>query len=116
MLPRLILIVLFSLCSVFAHAEQNEQEINPSKTELAINSINSDIADLSRSLTSASGDDRDAIQLQLFHKNEELRAKLALAVQSGDLPEAFLLTQIQKQKKYTQGATCLLYTSDAADE
>lgn len=105
MLPRLILIVLFSLCSVFAHAEQTEQVITPTKTELAINSINSDIADLSRSLATASGDERDAIQLQLFHKNEELREKLALAVQSGDLPEAFLLSQIKKQKKYTQGAT-----------
>lgn len=105
---KIFLAVFISFFSFSAFAEQAVEEPQFSKTELAIRSINKDIVDLSHSLESASGDERDAIQLQLFQKNEELRAKLAAAVSSGSLDEAELLKQVNIQKQYAKGATAYL--------
>ncbi|ANU35897.1 Small-conductance mechanosensitive channel [Vibrio scophthalmi] len=105
---KIFLAVFISFFSFSVFAEQAVEEPQFSKTELAIRSINQDIVDLSHSLESASGDERDAIQLQLFQKNEELRAKLAAAVSSGSLDEAELLKQVNIQKQYAKGATAYL--------
>ncbi|MGF1910367.1 mechanosensitive ion channel [Vibrio kasasachensis] len=89
----------------FAVAAQAENVApQSSKAELAIELINQDIVDLSQSLVSATGDDRDAIQLQLFQKNEDLRSQLAVAVNHESLSKSVLLKQIQQQIKYSQGA------------
>ena len=102
---RLFLAVIIGFFSISAFAEPEPSEPQLSKTELAIQAINQDIVDLTHSLASSSGDERDAIQLQLFQKNEELRSKLAAAVSHGGLDDAELLKQINIQKKYAQGAT-----------
>ncbi|KII77117.1 mechanosensitive ion channel domain-containing protein [Vibrio renipiscarius] len=99
------LTLVISFFSLSAFAEQATDAPQLSKTELAIQSINQDIVDLSQSLASSTGDERDAIQLQLFQKNEELRTKLASAVSHGGLTEAALLKQISIQKRYASGAT-----------
>ena len=48
-----------------------------SAAEQAIDNINKDIIELSETLKLASGDERDALQLQLFQKNEELSSLLS---------------------------------------
>ena len=106
---NVLLAIALSFFSLFAFAQpeapkEPEQPVL-SKTELAIQSINQDIIDLSHSLASSMGDEHDAIQLQLFHKNEELRAKLAFAVSNGGLNEAELLKQVNNQKQYVKGAS-----------
>ncbi|MBA5762431.1 mechanosensitive ion channel [Vibrio sp. 404] len=98
------LALIISLFSFAVVAQPETTESLPSKTELAIESINQDIVDLSKSLASATGDDRDAIQLQLFQKNEDLRSQLAVAVNNNSLSKAILLKQIKQQIAYSQGA------------
>jgi len=93
-----------SLFSFTVSAQPENAVPQPSKTELAIESINQDIVDLSKSLASATGDDRDAIQLQLFQKNEDLRSQLAIAVNHNGLSPPVLLKQIKQQIAYSQGA------------
>ncbi|HAS63327.1 MAG TPA: mechanosensitive ion channel protein MscS [Vibrio sp.] len=98
------LALVISLFSFTASAQPENAVPQPSKTELAIESINQDIVDLSKSLASATGDDRDAIQLQLFQKNEDLRSQLAIAVNHNGLSPPVLLKQIKQQIAYSQGA------------
>nr|WP_228481292.1 mechanosensitive ion channel family protein [Vibrio fluminensis] len=71
-------------------------------------SINQDIADLGNNLKNATGDQRDAIQLQLFQKNEDLRSQLTLAINNKSVPEATLLKQVKQQILYSQGARSYL--------
>jgi len=98
------LALVISLFSFTASAQPENAVPQPSKTELAIESINQDIVDLSKSLASATGDDRDAIQLQLFQKNEDLRSQLAIAVNHNGLSPPVLLKQIKQQIAHSQGA------------
>ncbi|WP_162046770.1 mechanosensitive ion channel family protein [Vibrio taketomensis] len=106
LLPILALWLSFSAVAQTDTAATPPQQAEPqhSKAELAIASINQDIADLSKSLATATGDERDAIQLQLFQKNEDLRSQLAIAVNDKSLSEPVLKKQIQQQIKYAQSA------------
>ncbi|GAK84967.1 hypothetical protein JCM19238_2547 [Vibrio ponticus] len=107
--------MLISLFSITGFAQQASEQspadvkaAEPSKAELAIDSINQDIVDLTQSLKTAAGDERDAIQLQLFQKNEDLRSQLAIAVNSKSISEPVLLKQIKQQIQYSQGARSYL--------
>lgn len=109
------LALLISLFSITGFAQQASEQspadvkaAEPSKAELAIDSINQDIVDLTQSLKTAAGDERDAIQLQLFQKNEDLRSQLAIAVNSKSISEPVLLKQIKQQIQYSQGARSYL--------
>ncbi|RJX73860.1 mechanosensitive ion channel protein MscS [Vibrio sinensis] len=87
-----------------------EQESPPSisKTEQAIAAVNNEIKQLSESLEQASGDERDAIQLQLFQKNEALREQLSSAIKRDVIPKKQLIAQVKIQQKYSEGATAYL--------
>lgn len=79
-----------------------------SAAEQAIDNINKDIIDLSGTLKLASGDERDAFQLQLFQKNEELRSRLSTAISNKSIPHEQLIKLVQTQEKYSEGAVAYL--------
>ena len=79
-----------------------------SAAEQAIDNINKDIIDLSETLKLASGDERDALQLQLFQKNEELRSRLSTAISNKSIPHEQLIKLVQTQEKYSEGAVAYL--------
>ncbi|MCC4223952.1 mechanosensitive ion channel family protein [Vibrio campbellii] len=79
-----------------------------SAAEQAIDNINKDIIDLSGTLKLASGDERDALQLQLFQKNEELRSRLSTAISNKSIPHEQLIKLVQTQEKYSEGAVAYL--------
>lgn len=62
------------------------------------------INELSKNLKQASGDVKDALQLQLFQKNSELRKHLANAVASQAVPKEKLVQLVKTQQSYTQEA------------
>jgi small conductance mechanosensitive channel len=76
-----------------------------SKAEAAITKINADLKELTVTLESAIGDERDALQLKLFQKNEELRSILATAIEQNSLPKETLIEQVATQQAYSQGAS-----------
>lgn len=79
-----------------------------SAAEQAIDNINKDIIELSETLKLASGDERDALQLQLFQKNEELRSRLSTAISNKSIPHEQLIKLVQTQEKYSEGAVAYL--------
>ncbi|CAH1571934.1 mechanosensitive ion channel family protein [Vibrio rotiferianus] len=102
-------IVMASLSTFIAQATESAAEVpKVSAAEQAIDSINTDIIDLSETLKQASGDERDALQLQLFQKNEELRSRLATAIDHESIPHSKLLELVRTQEKYSVGATAYL--------
>nr|WP_241828110.1 mechanosensitive ion channel domain-containing protein [Salinivibrio kushneri] len=62
------------------------------------------IQTLVESLEQAKGDDKDAIQLQLFSKNQELRELLADAINQQSLDNPQLVQLVTAQRRYTQDA------------
>ncbi|TFH91172.1 mechanosensitive ion channel family protein [Vibrio ouci] len=101
----LMLSVLFSPFSI---AAQEAPVVSTSSTQTAFNKINTDLKELSDTLASSSGDEKDALQLKLFQKNEELRTVLANAVRQGSLPKEQLIAQVKMQQSYSKGATIYL--------
>lgn len=79
-----------------------------SAAEKAIDNINQDIINLSESLKVASGDERDALQLQLFQKNEDLRSRLSTAISNKSIPHEQLIKLVQTQEKYSEDAVTYL--------
>ncbi|WP_444496578.1 mechanosensitive ion channel family protein [Vibrio sp. YIC-376] len=84
-------------------AEKDEPPVI-SPAEAAIDNLNIDIIDLTQSLTQTNGDDRDALQLQLFQKNQELRSQLATAINGETIPQDKLVKLVKTQKQYTENA------------
>jgi len=101
----LMLVVLFSPLSM---ASQEVSVATTSNAEAAINKINADLKELSDTLSVSSGDEKDALQLKLFQKNEELRSVLASAVRQGSMPKEALISQVELQQNYSRGATIYL--------
>lgn len=101
----LMLSVLFSPLSI---AAQEAPVVSISSTQTAFNKINNDLKELTDTLASSSGDEKDALQLKLFQKNEELRTVLSNAVRQGSLPKEQLIAQVQMQQSYSKGATLYL--------
>ncbi|MCS0223437.1 mechanosensitive ion channel [Vibrio alginolyticus] len=96
-------VILFSPMAVHATATDDIQE--PSAAEISIDNLNREIVDLSQSLSQASGDERDALQLQLFQKNEELRSQLASAIERETISRDKLILLVKKQEQYSEDAT-----------
>lgn len=99
-------VIMFSPMAVHATATDDIQE--PSAAEISIDNLNREIVDLSQSLSQASGDERDALQLQLFQKNEELRSQLASAIERETISRDKLILLVQKQEQYSEDATSYL--------
>ncbi|EGR0266997.1 mechanosensitive ion channel [Vibrio sp. 2026] len=96
-------VIMFSPIAVHATATDDIQE--PSAAEISIDNLNREIVDLSQSLSQASGDERDALQLQLFQKNEELRSQLASAIERETISRDKLILLVKKQEQYSEDAT-----------
>ncbi|EGQ7843293.1 mechanosensitive ion channel [Vibrio alginolyticus] len=96
-------VIMFSPMAVYATATDDIQE--PSAAEISIDNLNREIVDLSQSLSQASGDERDALQLQLFQKNEELRSQLASAIERETISRDKLILLVKKQEQYSEDAT-----------
>ncbi|GAK17473.1 LOW QUALITY PROTEIN: small-conductance mechanosensitive channel [Vibrio sp. JCM 19053] len=97
-------VIMFSPMAVHATATDDIQE--PSAAEISIDNLNREIVDLSQSLSQASGDERDALQLQLFQKNEELRSQLASAIERETISRDKLILLVKKNKnQYSEDAT-----------
>nr|WP_077675475.1 mechanosensitive ion channel domain-containing protein [Salinivibrio proteolyticus] len=94
-----------------AHADQAPAPTEPNVTSSDTTSLAHQIArtkqyiqTLVESLEQAKGDDKDAIQLQLFTKNEELRELLADAINQQSLDNPQLIQLVTAQRRYTQDA------------
>ncbi|MBO0197818.1 MULTISPECIES: mechanosensitive ion channel family protein [Vibrio] len=96
-------VIMFSPMAVHATATDDIQE--PSAAEISIDNLNREIVDLSQSLSQASGDERDALQLQLFQNNEELRSQLASAIERETISRDKLILLVKKQEQYSEDAT-----------
>ncbi|ELE6598806.1 mechanosensitive ion channel [Vibrio alginolyticus] len=96
-------VIMSSPMAVHATATDDIQE--PSAAEISIDNLNREIVDLSQSLSQASGDERDALQLQLFQKNEELRSQLASAIERETISRDKLILLVKKQEQYSEDAT-----------
>lgn len=112
--PLLVLLTMLvlSMSASIVHATESGDATaelpKVSAAEKAIDNINQDIINLSESLKVASGDERDALQLQLFQKNEELRSRLSSAISSKSIPHEQLIKLVQTQEKYSEDAVAYL--------
>ena len=112
--PLLVLftMLVLSMIASIVHATESGDATaelpKVSAAEKAIDNINQDIINLSESLKVASGDERDALQLQLFQKNEELRSRLSSAISSKSIPHEQLIKLVQTQEKYSEDAVAYL--------
>ncbi|WP_045495176.1 mechanosensitive ion channel domain-containing protein [Vibrio hyugaensis] len=109
-LTALLTVFALTMSSFIVHATENNEVPTISPAAQAIENINTDILDLSETLKLASGDERDALQLQLFQKNEELRSRLATAVNNKSISHEKLIQLVQTQEKYSEGA--IVYLDD----
>lgn len=76
----------------------------PSELENEIDETKRYINELSVTLGQATGDVRDALQLQLFQKNAELRKSLARAVEEKNIAKEKLIELVNIQQTYTEEA------------
>lgn len=92
LLGLMVVVSAFTSYSVRASAE------SPSKAEQTLEKINLDLKELSDALLTSTGQDKDALQLKLFQKNEELRSALASAIERDSLPKQTLISQVEINK------------------
>lgn len=100
-----VLIAFSCALSPLAQAVEEVESASVSKVELEIERINSDLKDLSDALKDTTGDQKEALQLQLFQKNEELRAVLQTAIDKERVPKDKLISLVRMQQNYSRGAT-----------
>ncbi|MCR9674005.1 mechanosensitive ion channel [Vibrio alginolyticus] len=101
----LFALILGMMAPMVINAKDIQDTPEPSAAETSIDNLNREIVDLSQGLSQASGDERDALQLQLFQKNEELRSQLASAIERETIPRDKLISLVKKQEKYSEDAT-----------
>lgn len=108
-LPKgIVFVLLAAMLSFSAFATQEVTEPVKSEAQLKIETINSDLKDLSDALMSSSGEEKDALQLKLFQKNEDLRSALSAAINRDSIPKNELVRQVEMQQKYSQNASIFL--------
>ncbi|MGX1924548.1 mechanosensitive ion channel domain-containing protein [Vibrio sp. NH-7] len=108
-LPKgIVFVLLAAMLSFSAFAAQEVTEPVKSEAQLNIETINSDLKDLSDALMNASGEEKDALQLKLFQKNEDLRSALSAAINRDSIPKNELVRQVEMQQKYSQNASVFL--------
>ncbi|MFN1534902.1 mechanosensitive ion channel domain-containing protein [Vibrio jasicida] len=108
----LFMAFVLTMSSFIVNATESTEKVvevpEVSAAEKAIDNINQDIIDLSESLKQARGDERDALQLQLFQKNEELRSRLSTAISNKSIPHETLIELVKTQEMYSEGAVAYL--------
>lgn len=65
-----------------------------------VNTLHKELEDLAALQNSASGEDKLALQLQMFQKNAELRSLLAAGVKNSDYDRAYLIELVKQQQQY----------------
>ena len=95
---RLLVVIVICLFSLLAHAQQELDASTVSQAELEIERVNNELIDLSESLLEIEGDQKEALQLQLFHKNEALRVLLKSAIGKESVHQNKLIEFITLQK------------------
>lgn len=100
----LLTMALLSVSHSAVSAEETS-EVDKSKAELRLDKINADLKELTATLALSSGDEKDALQLKLFQKNEELRSALSAAISRGSISQQRLIEQVEIQQDYSQSAT-----------
>lgn len=102
-----------SLASTNEASTNNQQtEVSQSKPETSVTSkveerltnAENELKDLSESLKQTQGEQREAIQLQLFNKNNELRDVIGEAINSKSLSSKELTERVKVQQNYVAGA------------
>ncbi len=91
--------------SFHVSASENVVPLEVSPAEASIDNLKIDIVELSEGLSLTSGDDRDALQLQLFQKNQDLRVQLETAIDNESMSRDKLIELVKTQEQYTQQAT-----------
>ncbi|MCC4797104.1 mechanosensitive ion channel protein MscS [Enterovibrio norvegicus] len=77
---------------------------SPSESlEKRIKDFNRDLAELVILQDKAVGEDKLAMQLQMFQKNEELRTLISQAIKGKSTDAKFLIAQVNQQQKYSKG-------------
>ncbi|MCG9579254.1 mechanosensitive ion channel family protein [Vibrio tubiashii] len=89
-----------------AYASQEGDQLSKQEREIA--NITSEFTELVDSIETATGGEKDALQLKLFQKNESLRAALQAAVRKGTIPTDKLIAHIKMQQTYVNGAMSYL--------
>lgn len=87
--------VLFCNPLAFAHDKTLEQSMN---------SVNTEIEQLMNNQATATGNEKDVIQLQIFQANVELRQLIQEAFGRETFNKAFLLTEVNKQSTYNNAS------------
>ncbi|USH03920.1 mechanosensitive ion channel [Grimontia kaedaensis] len=102
-LPFILFLSSFSFVS-FANAETAsppaERPNASSQWQTQVGNLHRELGELVALQSKASGEDKLALQLQMFQKNEELRALVASGVKNDSFDRAFLIKQIKQQQKY----------------
>lgn len=98
-----LFLLLMSSFHVSASEKVEPPEVSP--VEASIDNLKIDLVELTKGLSLTSGDDRDALQLQLFQKNQDLRVQLATAIDNESMPREKLIELVKTQEQYTQQAT-----------
>ncbi len=104
----MFLLLIGMMSPVLVHAESrdevNQQTPDVSSEEVAIDALGKEMIELSEALAQASGDEKQALQLQLFQKNEELRKKLAAGISNETIPKEKLIELVKTQQTYSEGS------------
>ncbi|MBE5159991.1 mechanosensitive ion channel [Vibrio parahaemolyticus] len=118
------MLLLLTINSVFTsytlraepYSESNQEVIvvdNNSHLEKEIDDLSRYINESSTTLQHVTGDVRDALKLQLFQKNEELRRRIAQAVDEKNIDIGKLIELVNTQQNYTDNAN--RYISERLD-
>ncbi|WP_448552534.1 mechanosensitive ion channel family protein [Thalassotalea montiporae] len=90
--------------------QQSKTPVQSTKLALEIEALKAELIALTESLGQAKGDDFSAIQLQLFHKNLELRRDIDEAIKSETIPTEALQELVRSQVQYVESAINFLNT------
>ncbi|WP_258872097.1 mechanosensitive ion channel family protein [Thalassotalea euphylliae] len=90
--------------------QQSKTPVQSTKLALEIEALKAELIALTESLGQAKGDDFSAIQLQLFHKNLELRRDIDEAIKSETIPIDALQELVRSQVQYVESAINFLNT------
>ncbi|STQ75185.1 mechanosensitive ion channel family protein [Grimontia hollisae] len=111
MIPRrhsTFFVPLLFILSLFSAPTLAESETAPAvnATEVQwkeqVEALNKELTDLVALQSKTSGEDKLALQLQMFQKNEQLRSLIANGVKNDSFDKAYLNKQIEKQQKYAE--------------
>ncbi|REL37331.1 mechanosensitive ion channel family protein [Thalassotalea euphylliae] len=91
-------------------SQQSKIPVQSTKLALEIEALKAELIALTESLGQAKGDDFSAIQLQLFHKNLELRRDIDEAIKSETIPIDALQELVRSQVQYVESAINFLNT------